>query len=208
MGGSEGVTRAATTYFDIRIWSAPLALGQLRRARLADRAGARQAGARRADRRSTSSTWRRRRCWCWCSTSASPVRRCRRHRGGGRARARRPDRAAPFARATCGRLARRCSTAPKLMRMLAVNRDIMIRTAALIAAFLFFTAQGARAGDVDAGRQRGVEQFPPDQRVLPRRPRQRRRATMRPRLWRARPQTVSRRGPAGDRSGDSALRWR
>ena len=32
--------------------------------------------------------------------------------------------------------------------MLAVNRDIMIRTAALITAFLFFTAQGARAGDV------------------------------------------------------------
>jgi MATE family multidrug resistance protein len=36
----------------------------------------------------------------------------------------------------------------KLMRMLAVNRDIMIRTASLIAAFLFFTAQGARSGDV------------------------------------------------------------
>lgn len=36
----------------------------------------------------------------------------------------------------------------KLMRMLAVNRDIMIRTAALISAFLFFTAQGARTGDV------------------------------------------------------------
>jgi MATE family multidrug resistance protein len=35
-----------------------------------------------------------------------------------------------------------------LKRMLTVNRDIMIRTAALIAAFLFFTAQGARAGDV------------------------------------------------------------
>ena len=32
--------------------------------------------------------------------------------------------------------------------MLAVNRDIMIRTASLIAALLFFTAQGARAGDV------------------------------------------------------------
>src|SRR6202011_2755879 len=29
-----------------------------------------------------------------------------------------------------------------------VNRDIMIRTAALISAFLFFTAQGARSGDV------------------------------------------------------------
>jgi MATE family multidrug resistance protein len=36
----------------------------------------------------------------------------------------------------------------KLMRMLSVNRDIMIRTASLIAVFLFFTAQGARAGDV------------------------------------------------------------
>jgi MATE family, multidrug efflux pump len=36
----------------------------------------------------------------------------------------------------------------RLVRMLAVNRDIMIRTAALIAAFGFFAAQGARAGDV------------------------------------------------------------
>ena len=36
----------------------------------------------------------------------------------------------------------------KLVRMLAVNRDIMIRTASLIAVFLFFTAQGARSGDV------------------------------------------------------------
>jgi MATE family multidrug resistance protein len=33
------------------------------------------------------------------------------------------------------------------MRMLAVNRDIMMRTAALIAVWLFFAAQGARAGD-------------------------------------------------------------
>ncbi len=32
--------------------------------------------------------------------------------------------------------------------MLSVNRDIMIRTAALIAVWLFFTAQGARAGDM------------------------------------------------------------
>lgn len=35
----------------------------------------------------------------------------------------------------------------RLGRMLAVNRDIMIRTAALIGAFLFFNAQSARAGD-------------------------------------------------------------
>jgi MATE family multidrug resistance protein len=32
--------------------------------------------------------------------------------------------------------------------MLSVNRDIMIRTASLIAVWLFFSAQGARAGDV------------------------------------------------------------
>jgi MATE family, multidrug efflux pump len=36
----------------------------------------------------------------------------------------------------------------QLMRMLAVNRDIMIRTAALIAVWLFFAAQGARTGDL------------------------------------------------------------
>src|SRR5204862_305666 len=36
----------------------------------------------------------------------------------------------------------------KLMRMISVNRDIMIRTASLILVWLFFAAQGARAGDV------------------------------------------------------------
>ncbi len=35
----------------------------------------------------------------------------------------------------------------QLTRMLAINRDIMIRTAAMIAVYLFFSAQGARAGD-------------------------------------------------------------
>lgn len=35
-----------------------------------------------------------------------------------------------------------------LLRMLAVNRDIMIRTACVIGAFSFFAAQGARAGDL------------------------------------------------------------
>jgi MATE family, multidrug efflux pump len=35
----------------------------------------------------------------------------------------------------------------RLNRLFAINRDIMIRTAALIAAFFFFTAQGARSGD-------------------------------------------------------------
>jgi MATE family multidrug resistance protein len=36
----------------------------------------------------------------------------------------------------------------KLKHMMSVNRDIMIRTASLMAAFLFFVAQGARSGDV------------------------------------------------------------
>jgi MATE family multidrug resistance protein len=36
----------------------------------------------------------------------------------------------------------------KLVRMLAVNRDIMIRTACVIGAFAFFAAQGARGGDL------------------------------------------------------------
>ena len=36
----------------------------------------------------------------------------------------------------------------KLLRMFVINRDIMIRTAALITAWGFFAAQGARSGDV------------------------------------------------------------
>lgn len=35
----------------------------------------------------------------------------------------------------------------KLLRMMAVNRDLLLRTAALVMALLFFAAQGARAGD-------------------------------------------------------------
>jgi len=36
----------------------------------------------------------------------------------------------------------------KIARMFAINRDIFIRTAALLFAFAFFTAQGARGGDI------------------------------------------------------------
>ncbi len=42
----------------------------------------------------------------------------------------------------------RLSNGRALRRMLGVNRDIMIRSASLIFAFAFFTAQGARGGDV------------------------------------------------------------
>jgi MATE family multidrug resistance protein len=43
---------------------------------------------------------------------------------------------------------RRVFDGARLLRMFVINRDIMIRTAALITAWGFFAAQGARAGDV------------------------------------------------------------
>jgi MATE family multidrug resistance protein len=147
MGGSEGVTRAARTYFAIRIWSAPLALanyvvlgwliGQAR-AKLALGvqiainliniaatvllvlgAAAGIAGAAIAA------------VIAEAAGLALGLLIARRLGVGQPA----VPRAALLDRA-------------KLMRMLAVNRDIMIRTASLIAVFLFFTAQGARSGDV------------------------------------------------------------
>ena len=146
MGGSEGVTRAAKTYFIIRIWSSPLALGNYvvlgwligqARAKLA--LGMQItinlinvaatvvlvlvfdfgiAGAAIAALIAEA-------------TGLVLGLLIARHLSNGQFAA---SRALLFDRT-------------KLMRMLEVNRDIMIRTASLIAAFLFFTAQGARAGD-------------------------------------------------------------
>ena len=147
MGGSEGVTRAAKTYFIIRIWSAPLVLanyvvlgwliGQAR-ARLA-------LGVQIAIN--------------LINMAATVLLVLVLDAGIAGAAI-----AAVIAEATglvlgvliARRLTRGQPAVPraalldraKLMRMLAVNRDIMIRTASLIAVFLFFTAQGARAGDV------------------------------------------------------------
>ncbi|UPK36292.1 MATE family efflux transporter [Bradyrhizobium sp. 186] len=147
MGGSEGVTRAAKTYFTIRIWSAPLALanyvilgwliGQARANPalllqvvinlvnmiatillvLVYDAGI--AGAAIAAVLSEAVGF------------GLGVIVCRRYADGGFA--------VPYAT---------LFDRTKLMRMLSVNSDILIRTAALIAVFLFFTAKGARAGDV------------------------------------------------------------
>ena len=147
MGGSEGVTRAATVYFAIRIWAAPLALanyvvlgwliGQAR-ARLAL---AVQIAINVVNMAATVALV----LWLDTGIAGAAI-------------------AAVFAEAVglgLGVLiARRLTHQPlnvpisalldraKLVRMLAVNRDIMIRTAALIAGFLFFTVQGARSGDV------------------------------------------------------------
>jgi multidrug resistance protein, MATE family len=147
MGGSEGVTRAARIYFTIRIWSAPLALanyvvlgwliGQAR-AKLA-------LGVQMAIN--------------IINMAATVLLVLVLHAGiAGAAIAAVVAEAAGFVLGVliARHLSRGQATVPraklferaKLVRMFAVNRDIMIRTASLIAVFLFFTAQGARAGDV------------------------------------------------------------
>lgn len=147
MGGSEGVTRAAKTYFKIRIWSSPFALanyvilgwliGQARAnsalllqvvINLVNMAAtillvliydAGIAGAAIAALLSEAVGF------------ALGLIVCRHYADGGFA--------VPYATLL---------DREKLLRMLAVNSDILVRTAALIAAFLFFTAKGAQAGDV------------------------------------------------------------
>ncbi len=147
MGGSEGVTRAARTYFIIRIWSAPLALanyvvlgwliGQAR-ARLAL---AVQIAINLINMAATVLLV----LGLDAGVAGAAIAAVIAEAVGlviGIAIAQQLVQGQPaIPRATLFERA-------KLMRMLAVNRDIMIRTAALIAAFLFFTAQGARAGDV------------------------------------------------------------
>lgn len=147
MGGSEGVTSAAQSYFKVRIWSSPFALanyvilgwliGQAR----ANPALLLQvainlvnmvatillvlvydtgiAGAAIAALLSEAVGF------------ALGVIVCRHYAAG--------SFAVPYATLL---------DRAKLMRMLAVNSDILIRTAALIAVFMFFTAKGAQAGDV------------------------------------------------------------
>jgi MATE family multidrug resistance protein len=146
MGGSEGVTQAAKTYFVIRIWSSPLALGNYvmlgwligqARARLA--LGT-QVTINLINMAATVLLVLVFDFGIAGAAIAAVIAEAAglvlglliaRHLSNGQFAA---SRALLFDRA-------------KLMRMLAVNRDIMIRTASLIAAFLFFTAQGARAGD-------------------------------------------------------------
>jgi MATE family multidrug resistance protein len=147
MGGSEAVTRSAKVYFSIRIWSAPLAfanyvvLGWLvgqARARLALVV---QIAINLINVAATA--------WLVLEVDAgiagAAIAALIAEAAGvvlGVAIAWRLMRGKPgISRATLFDRA-------KMIRMLTVNRDIMIRTAAMIAVFLFFTAQGARAGDV------------------------------------------------------------
>jgi len=147
MGGSDGVTGAAKTYYQIRIWSAPLAfanyavLGWLvgqARARLALVV---QIAINLVNVAATVALV----LWFDAGIAGAAGAAVIAEATGlviGLLIAFRLARAA-FAVSLADLLDRAA-----LLRMLAVNRDIMIRTAALITAWLFFTAQGARAGDV------------------------------------------------------------
>jgi len=147
MGGSEGVTRAAKAYFTIRIWSAPLALANyVMLGWLVGQARARLALGTQITINLTN-------------VAATVLLVLVFDLGiAGAAIAAVIAEAAGLLlgifiaqRLSHGRAAISRATLfdrVKLMRMLAVNRDIMIRTASLITAFLFFTAQGARAGDM------------------------------------------------------------
>jgi MATE family multidrug resistance protein len=147
MGGSEGVTRAARAYFAIRIWSAPVVLANF--AVLGWLIGQARAGLALAIQIVINVINMAATIVLVIGMNAGiegaavaaviaetvglvlgvVVARTITHRPLNVPRAVLLDRA-------------------KLWRMLSVNRDIMIRTAALITTFMFFTAQGARAGDV------------------------------------------------------------
>jgi multidrug resistance protein, MATE family len=147
LGGSEGVNRAAKIYFTIRIWSAPLVLanfvvlgwliGQAR----AKLALAVQIAINLINAAATVLLV----LVFDAGIAGAAIAAVIAEAAGlvlGILIARRLSRGQP-ATPRAALLDR-----AKLMRMLSINRDIMIRTAALISVWLFFTAQGARAGDV------------------------------------------------------------
>jgi MATE family multidrug resistance protein len=146
MGGSEAVTEAAKLYFFIRVWSAPFALGSY--AVLGWLIGLARTGTALALQIAVNVL----------NMAATALLVLGFDLGvAGAALAAVIAEVAGLAAGlviALRLLGGRLELAPavvldrqKLARMLAVNRDIMIRTAALISAFGFFMAQGARAGD-------------------------------------------------------------
>jgi MATE family multidrug resistance protein len=147
MGGSAAVTDAATLYFAIRMWSAPLALanyvllGWMIGLARAGRALAVQIVINAANMAVTLALVLGAGmgvAGAACAAVAAEalglvvgLMIARRLLGGALGVPRR----VLFDRA-------------RLAQMMRVNFDIMLRTAALVGAFMFFTAQGARAGDV------------------------------------------------------------
>lgn len=147
MGGSDGVTRAANTYFTIRIWSSPLALANyVMLGWLVGQARATLALTTQVAINVTNVIATVLLVLVMdLGIAGAAIAAVIAEAAGlllGLLIAQRLSRGQPaISRATL-------FDRTKLMRLLAVNRDILLRTAALITAFLFFTAQGARAGDV------------------------------------------------------------
>ncbi|MEZ5821818.1 MAG: MATE family efflux transporter [Xanthobacteraceae bacterium] len=147
MGGSEAVTGAARTYFLVRIWSAPLALANyvvlgwlVGQARATLALGV-QIAINLINMAATVLLVLVADLGIAGAAIAAVIAETAGLAIGGVIAQRLTAGHPPLSRA-------HLFARDSLMRMLAVNRDIMIRTAALIAAFLFFTAQGARSGDV------------------------------------------------------------
>jgi MATE family multidrug resistance protein len=147
MGGSEGVTRAANTYFTVRIWSAPLVLANyVMLGWLIGQARARMALATQIAINLTNAAATVLLVLVFDAgiagaAIAAVIAEAIGLLSGVLMAYRLTQGKLDIPRATLFERA-------KLMRMLTVNRDIMIRTAALITVWLFFAAQGARAGDV------------------------------------------------------------
>ena len=147
MGGSEGVTKAARAYFAIRIWSAPIVLANF--VVLGWLIGQARAGLALAIQIVINAI-------NMAATVALVIGMNAGIEGAAVAAVVAETVGLALGVVVARTITHRPLDVPravlldraKLWRMLAVNRDIMIRTAALIAALLFFTAQGARAGDV------------------------------------------------------------
>ncbi len=147
MGGSEAVTRAGRAYFTIRIWSSPLALANyVVLGWLIGQARARLALAVQIAINLTNVAVTLLLVLvldagiAGAAIAAVVAEAVGLILGVALARRLLPDGIALSRKALLD--------GDGVRRMLAVNRDIMIRTAALITVFLFFNAQGARAGDI------------------------------------------------------------
>lgn len=145
MGGSAAVTAAAKTYFFVRIWSAPFALGNyvvlgwLVGLARAGRALALQIAINVLNMAVTATLVLGLGFGVTGAALGAVVAECLGLAAG-----------LALVRQLGGSFSlpsARIFDRARLIRLFAINRDIMIRTAALITAFFFFTAQGARAGD-------------------------------------------------------------
>ena len=147
MGGSEGVTRAARAYFAIRIWSAPIVLANF--VVLGWLIGQAHAGLALAIQIAINLI-------NVAATIALVIGRDAGIEGAAVAAVTGETIGLALGIGIARTIMHRPLDVPrdvlldraKLWRMVTVNRDVLIRTAALITAFLFFIAQGARAGDV------------------------------------------------------------